>query len=279
MRHRFMTKTARIERDSRLLESYKLYMERLNSELSVHWTRINILVVALTAALGGYGLLWKEALNSCDNSDLLIMTAIVGFLTAILSVIFRNILHAGKNWCDIAEVRVVALERELWRKKDEGSIYMCHEYDARWKPTLGMYPKITDAYKCMLTVVEYALIITSAIALFYAFAAPKNLCCCCAASEEYAAVIAGNWNVLLALVIVTIPVVALECYMKCAHGHKCLRKSDCERKAALVLMTRKVQEWTRRRRQVVFPSKEDEVAQSISCNCNCHKCSCPSCCS
>jgi hypothetical protein len=51
---RCMTRSARIERDNRLLESYKLYMERMNSELSVHWTRINILVVLITAALGGY---------------------------------------------------------------------------------------------------------------------------------------------------------------------------------------------------------------------------------
>lgn len=274
-----MTRSARIERDSRLLESYKLYMERLNSELSVHWTRINILVVAITAALGGYGLLWKEALKSCDSRDLLIMTTIVGFLTAILAVIFRSILHAGKNWCDIAEVRVVALERELWRKEDESSIYMCHENDTSWKHTLGMYPKITDVYKCMLTIVIYVLLITSAIALFYAFSTPKNVSCCCGSSEQYAAVIAGNWNVLLALVIVTIPVVALECYMKCAHRHKCLRKSDCDRKTALNHMTRSVQEWTRRRWQVELLSEENEVAESSSCKCNCHKGNCPSCCS
>jgi hypothetical protein len=249
------------EKRQLLLESYKLYMERLNSELSIHWTRINIGVVALTAAIGGYGALWKEALATDRGVGVFLMIAPVGVLIAILAMMFRRVLLAGKNWCDIAEVRVVALERELWRVNGNTSIYMCHEYDQSWKRTLKMNPSITDSYNCVLIVIVVLLTLSNALALFHACALTSIAPLCNATRADTAAVIAGNWNVLVALVIVTIPVLATECYIRST----CLRYTSCERKAVLRKMTRDVQRWMPGSRETDSVCDRNEVMQPCAC--------------
>jgi hypothetical protein len=241
-------------------------MERLNSELSIHWTRINIGVVALTAAIGGYGALWKEALATDRGVGVFLMIAPVGVLIAILAMTFRRVLLAGKNWCDIAEVRVVALERELWRVNGNTSIYMCHEYDQSWKRTLKMNPSITNSYNCVLILIVVLLTLSNALALFHACALSSIAPLRSAFSADTAALIAGNWNVLFALVIVTIPVIATECYIR----SMCLRQSACERKAVLRMMTRQVQRWLTDSTQTETVSEKNEVMQPCACKRNDH---------
>jgi hypothetical protein len=268
-----------MNRQAILLESYKLYMDRLNSELSVHWTRINIGVVALTAALGGYGALWQKALTECKTIHLYPMIAIVGLLIVLLACLVRRVLLAGKNWCDIAEVRVVAIERELISVRGERSIYMCHEYDGSWKSKLRMHPTITSSYNNLLIAIILLLVLTSSVALFLAFAEPCIVSSTTAPFNRYASVIAGNWNVLLALFIVTIPAVAVECYFECCRTSKCLRKADCERKIAIRKMTHEVQAMLKASANIETSLGENEKADPSACTCICHECRCSSSCS
>lgn len=260
-----------MNRQAILLESYKLYMDRLNSELSVHWTRINIGVVALTAALGGYGALWQKALTECESSKLYPMIALVGLMLVVLACLFRKVLLAGKNWCDIAEVRVIAIERELFRVRGERSIYMCHEYDGSWKSKLRMHPTITSSYNVLLIVSTLLLVLTSGVALFLAFAEPCIVSSAKAPLNQYASVLAGNWNVLLALIFVTIPAVAVECYFECCRTSKCLRKADCERKIAIRKMTHEVQAMLKASANVETSLGENENADPSACACTCHE--------
>jgi hypothetical protein len=203
-------------------------MDRLNSELTTHWTRINIGVVALTAALGGYGALWKDVLKDSESPQLHILVGIVGFGVTGLACLLHRILIAGKNWCDIAEARVVALEREVWEITTRDSIYHCIEYDKDWKHTLRMKPSITAAYSSFIILVITVSFLSAIGSIF----------CACKPSVSDDA-----HRALCSLVPFGIGVYAtLICaqIVKTTRGLQCLCRSDCCRKATLENMTQEI---------------------------------------
>lgn len=159
-----------------LLESYRLYMERLNSEISVHWSRVNIVVTGLIAAIGGYGyLLWNsiESLNK-NNSEVTVsnasaypvrvslLLALASFAALTINIAAIRILRVGKRWQEVCEGRLMAIESLLYEphlsntNKQPESIYLHSSIkkqaeNAVFKPSLNTsYASLLVTFACLL---------------------------------------------------------------------------------------------------------------------------------
>lgn len=181
-----------------LLESYRLYMERLNTEISVHWSRVNIVVTGLIAAIGGYGyLLWNsiESLNknSCEvivsNASaypvrVSLLLALASFAALIINITAIRILRVGKKWQEVCEGRLIAIESLLYKphlkisgpcatttSNQSDSIYLHSSImelaeEARFKPSLNdSYAALLVTLACLLAGLCIGHVVGAALAM------------------------------------------------------------------------------------------------------------------
>jgi hypothetical protein len=165
------------EKRQLLLESYRLYMERLNSEISIHWTRVNILVVALSAALAGYGYVFIELSEArCDNGMMHFVVIAGQVVSFAIASVGQRILLKGKHYQDISEDRLIAIEQNLFSIRDRSTYNLgrCDDGTRCCRRSLYMCGKcgissgsasITNTYSKLFDLIKSVLVI-SLICLF-----------------------------------------------------------------------------------------------------------------
>lgn len=105
------------------------YMQRMENELSLSWTRINIALIALVASIGGYGvvvtrgaLAAQMSLVAPVNSScsvILLHTLASGAVLPLVIYIFI-LVNQGRYWYRVNEAKIAWCESILLNTVDQG---------------------------------------------------------------------------------------------------------------------------------------------------------------
>ncbi|MBS1561000.1 MAG: hypothetical protein JSS89_05305 [Bacteroidetes bacterium] len=139
-----------------------LAYERLNHELSIHWTRINITWLIVTASFTSVGfLLYQIAISptpvtvdACRTHHFIHLLSVMAASSSVVaSVVWRSIIVSGNIWVQVWEQKIgileYALERPLYLELDgkEMSIKkILGDYSSRSGVYRKDHPSITVAY-------------------------------------------------------------------------------------------------------------------------------------
>lgn len=100
-------------KDDLLLEAFKATRDRLEAELKLHWQRIQIATIGIVGLMTGAG--WIIAQSDMPGEKQACLLFLSGVLGVVLCTYTFILATSGKEWIDINEQKVMAIEEELFK--------------------------------------------------------------------------------------------------------------------------------------------------------------------
>lgn len=96
------------------------YMQRMENELSLSWTRINIALIALVASIGGYGVVVTRGALAAQMS-------LVAPVNSSCSVVLLHALASGAVLPLVVYIFILVNQGRYWYRVNEAKVVWCEQ--------------------------------------------------------------------------------------------------------------------------------------------------------